>query len=54
MKTAPKSRYGQLPRDELCTYTTLFKKYSIYLFMSDRETEAETQAEGEAGSMQGA
>ena len=26
----------------------------IYLFMRDREREAETQAEGEAGSMQGA
>ena len=30
------------------------KKYFIYLFMRDTETEAETQAEGEAGSMQGA
>ena len=29
-----------------------FFKYFIYLFV--RETEAETQAEGEAGSMQGA
>ena len=26
----------------------------IYLFMKDTEREAETQAEGEAGSMQGA
>ena len=34
----------------------LLKKYLIYLFMRDREREraAETQAEGEAGSMQGA
>ena len=33
-----------------------FKKDFIYLFMrdADREGEAETQAEGEAGSMQGA
>ena len=31
-----------------------FKKYFIYLFMRDTEREAETQAEGEAGSMQGA
>ena len=28
-------------------------KDSIYLFMRDREREAETQAEGEAGSLQG-
>ena len=33
---------------------SFFKKDSIYLFMKDtgREREAETQAEGEAGSMQ--
>ena len=31
-----------------------FFKDFIYLFMRDREKEAETQAEGEAGSMQGA
>ena len=31
----------------------LFKDF-IYLFMKDTEREAETQAEGEAGSMQGA
>ena len=31
----------------------IFKDF-IYLFMTDREREAETQAEGEAGSMQGA
>ena len=30
------------------------KKDFIYLFMRDTEREAETQAEGEAGSMQGA
>ena len=29
-------------------------KYFIYLFTRDKEREAETQAEGEAGSMQGA
>ena len=29
-------------------------KYFIYLFMRGTEREAETQAEGEAGSMQGA
>ena len=32
----------------------LFFKDFIYLFMRDTEREAETQAEGEAGSMQGA
>ena len=31
-----------------------FKKYFIYLFMQDTEREAETQAEGGAGSTQGA
>ena len=31
-----------------------FFKDLIYLFMRDREREAETQAEEEAGSMQGA
>ena len=30
-----------------------FFKIFIYLFMRDTEREAETQAEGEAGSMQG-
>ena len=30
-----------------------FLKDSIYLFMRDTQREAETQAEGEAGSMQG-
>ena len=30
--------------------TDFFKKYFIYLFMRDTEREAETQAEGEAGS----
>ena len=30
-----------------------FNKDSIYLFMRDTEREAETQAEGEAGSTQG-
>ena len=29
-----------------------FKKDFMYLFMRDTENEAETQAEGEAGSMQ--
>ena len=32
---------------------SLFKDF-IYLFMRDTEREAETQAEGEAGSLQGA
>ena len=32
----------------------LFFKYFIYLFMRDTQREAETQAEGEAGSLQGA
>ena len=31
-----------------------FLKYFIYLFMRDTQREAETQAEGEVGSMQGA
>ena len=31
-----------------------FVKHFIYLFMRDREREAETKAEGEAGSLQGA
>ena len=34
-------------------YLFLFFKDFIYLFMRDTEREAETQAEGEAGSMQG-
>ena len=33
---------------------TFFKKDFIYLFMRDLEREAETQVEGEAGSIQGA
>ena len=32
----------------------VFFKGFIYLFMRDRERGAETQAEGEAGSLQGA
>ena len=35
-------------------YTLKKKKDFIYLLMRDTEREAETQAEGEAGSMQGA
>ena len=35
-------------------YNLIFFKDFIYLFMRDTEREAETQAEGEAGSMQGA
>ena len=31
----------------------IFKKDFIYLFMRDTQREAETRAEGEAGSMQG-
>ena len=34
------------------TLTCLFKDF-IYLFMRDTQREAETQAEGEAGSLQG-
>ena len=34
--------------------SVIFFKDFIYLFMGDTHTEAETQAEGEAGSMQGA
>ena len=36
------------------SFIFIFLKDFIYLFMRDREREAETQAEGEAGSMQGA
>ena len=36
------------------TQVFCFFKDFIYLFMRDIEREAETQAEGEAGSMQGA
>ena len=32
----------------------IFKKDFIYLFMRNTQREAETQAEGEAGSLQGA
>ena len=35
-------------------YLFIYLKDFIYLFMTDREREAEIQAEGEAGSMQGA
>ena len=35
-------------------YNLNFFKDFIYLFMRNREGEAETQAEGEAGSVQGA
>ena len=35
------------------THIYILKEF-IYLFMRDTEREAETQAEGEAGSMQGA
>ena len=39
----------------LASQGSFFKKnIFIYLFMTERESEAETQAEGEAGSMQGA
>ena len=34
------------------TLAHFLKKYFIYLFMRDTEKEAETQAEGEAGSLQ--
>ena len=34
-------------------YLVFFKDF-IYLFMRDREREAEKQAEGEVGSIQGA
>ena len=34
-------------------FKRIFKKYLIYLFMKDTESEVETQAEGEAGSLQG-
>ena len=36
------------------TWSFLFFKDFIYLFMRDAEREAETQAEGEAGSLWGA
>ena len=39
------------------TYVLLFLKFLkdfIYLFMKDTDREAETQAEGEAGSLKGA
>ena len=36
----------------LSVFIIFFKRF--YLFMTDAHTEAETQAEGEAGSMQGA
>ena len=36
-----------------CLRSFFFKAF-IYLFMRDTQREAETQAEGEAGSMQGA
>ena len=41
---------------ELCVQAlcSFFKKDFIYLLMRDRDREAETQADGEAGSMQGA
>ena len=35
-----------------CIFTDFFLRF--YLFMRDTQREAETQAEGEAGSMQGA
>ena len=37
---------------QLMPSATLFKKDFIYLFMQDTQREAETQAEGEAGSLQ--
>ena len=37
-----------------CLFFLIFKKDFIYLFMRDTVREAETQIEGEAGSMQGA
>ena len=42
----------QMTESLLLFLNFIFIKYFIYLFMRDRE--AETQAEGEAGSMQGA
>ena len=39
---------------KLLTFVIFLKKDFIYLFMRDTQREVETQAEGEAGSMQGA
>ena len=40
------------PGIPISVFLTMF--YLFYLFMRDKEREAKTQAEGEAGSMQGA
>ena len=44
---------GNLPTGLGKIYSFFFFKIFIYLFMRDTQREAETQAEGEAGSMQG-
>ena len=45
------SRFSDTCKNHLLFFL-FFKKDFIYLFMRDTEREAETQAEGEAGSMQ--
>ena len=36
-----------------CLFYLIFKRFFMYLFIGDTEKEAETQAEGEAGSLAG-
>ena len=55
LKAALNHRATQAAHDRFFfSMIDFFKKDFIYLFMRDTEREAETQAEGEAGSMQGA
>ena len=50
----PYSSYFASMKVKVCTFIYLFLKDFIYLFTRDTHRDAETQAEGEAGSLRGA
>ena len=52
-KQGCRSNWHPKAMSSLNMFDSFFKNF-IYLFMRDTEREAETQAEGEAGSVQGA
>ena len=54
LETTRISRMSQLEASKVPQFFFFFFKDSVYLFMRDTHREAETQAEGQAGSMQGA
>ena len=52
MRTHSNTESSDVEECIILDYLLFFLKYFIYLFMRDTHTEAEMQAEGEAGSMQ--